>query len=116
MINLERITKEYPTALNRVCEYFRNRPDIVEAMDEIKLDSKDRDNFVKALVGNYIKRDPRKLYDAFDSLNVYISVTYSESQDAFVHYVNHSDSTASDSRVKCEEVAIVDAFQLLEKQ
>lgn len=116
MLDFKTILEKYPKALDKICDYYRVQKDIQEAIHEVGIKEDQKDNFIKAMVQTYTKKDPRKLYDAFDHLGVYISVGYSESQDAFIYYINHSDSVSTDSRKLAEDSAFMDAFKLLEKQ
>jgi len=116
-LDFVQIKARYPKALAKIQKWVFEQPELQSVTDEF-VDPKNPEKSKEMFVGLMIQMDPRKLYDIFDSFNIFISVSKGE-LDSFRSHVLGEDlhgGNIGSSRHEAEVSAFHDAFELLEKQ
>jgi len=118
-LDFVQIKARYPKAVLKIQEWVFNQPELQSVTDEF-IDPKDPEKSKEMFVGLMIQMDPRKLYDIFDSLGIFVSVC--SMPGCFQYYVEEkgkeglADTLPAPSRHTAEVSAFHEAFELLEKQ
>ena len=117
-LDFTQILARYPKAVQKIKEWTFSQPELQSVTDEF-IDPKDPEKSKEMFVGLMVQMDPRKLYDIFDSFNIFISVSKGE-LDTFRSHVLGGDlphgGNLVSTRHEAEQSAFHDAFEILEKQ
>lgn len=109
------IEARYPKSIIKIKEWLFSQDELMKQTENF-VDPKKPEESKRQFVGMIIQMDPRKLYDVFDALGIYISVTYNKSIDVWTFYNSHQEySYTADTRIQAEQTAFHDAFEYLEK-
>lgn len=118
-LDFVQIKARYPKAVAKIQEWIFKQPELQSVTDEF-VDPKDPEKSKEMFTALMIQMDPRKLYDIFDSLGIYVSVA--SKPGCFEYYVDEKGQEgltmelSSPSRHGAENSAFHDAFETLEKQ
>lgn len=111
------VENRYPKAVKAVTKWLFEQEELEKATKDF-VDKKNPDESKRQFTGMLIQMDPRKLYEVFDSFQIYISIRYSERAFWFdlESPTTKSVSATTTSRILAEQTAFYDAFDILEKQ
>lgn len=113
------IKARYPKAVTKITEWIFNQPELQSVTDEF-IDKKKPEESKEMFTGLLIQMDPRKLYDIFDALGIYVAAFPRKGKVGFSYYVDTFDNGGeiyeTHSRHSAEVSAFHDAFETLEKQ
>jgi hypothetical protein len=116
ILDFAQINARYPKAVKRITEWIFEQPEM-KAVTEEYIDPKHPKESKEQFTGLLIQMDPRKLYDVFDSFEIYISITQADEGQAFSYSNNHDNAIYNaPGRHIAEVSAFHDAFEILEKQ
>lgn len=109
------IEARYPKAVKKIQDWLFEQ-DELKGLTKDFVDPKNPEDSKRQFTGMLIQMDPRKLYDIFDALKIYVSISYDELIDVWNYSVGNAyRSFSAETRVAAEQTAFHDAFEELEK-
>lgn len=110
------IENRYPKSVKTITEWLFTQDELKKATEDF-VDKKNPEESKRQFAGMLIQMDPRKLYEVFDSFEIYVSI--SKDEHGF-HYGTSEDEvpgmSTTTSRILAEQTAFYDAFEILEKK
>jgi len=103
MLDYKQIKEEYPKFTEGYHNWLR---DLIKNVTGSEAEEENVENLATVMVDYNF----RLLYDFFDSVGIYITITREE--DKWVYYNQKSDKNTAESRTEADKLALLDAIKL----